>query len=71
MNKSPDKRGPNPFEQAHKKSLRVFLNFLKFLEVKRSFIKSGREVGQLCDFIEEQDSLMETCKKFSRNKPPY
>ena len=43
MNKSPYKRGIDPFEQAHGKSPRVFMKFLKFLEIKLS----GREVGQL------------------------
>ena len=47
MNKSSDKIGSNPFEQVHRKSLRVFMKILKFLEVKRRFIKSGIEVGQL------------------------
>ena len=33
------KTGLDPFEQAHRKSLEVFMKILKFLEVKRIFIK--------------------------------
>ena len=52
MNKSPKERGPDLFVQAHRRSLRIFLNFLKILEVKRSIIKGGKEVGQLCANVE-------------------
>ena len=36
MNKSLDEKGPYPFVQTHSRSLRIFLIFLKILEVKRS-----------------------------------
>ena len=52
MNKSSNENAPNPFVQAHKISLGVFMKILIFLEVKRSFIKGGREVGQLCADVE-------------------
>ena len=48
MNKSPKKNYQNPFVQAYRRSSRVFLKILKCLEVKRSTIKGGREVEQLC-----------------------
>ena len=40
--------GLDPLVQAHRKSLEIFLKFLKILEVKRSFIIGGKEVRQLC-----------------------
>ena len=40
MNKIPNKRGPNPFEQSHKKSPRLFLKNFKFVEIKRSFFSN-------------------------------
>ena len=48
MNKSPEKRGIDPFLQACTKSPRVFM---KFLEVKRSFYQISK-VGQLCANVE-------------------
>ena len=52
MNKNPKKKGSNPFVQAHRRSLAVFMKILNFLEVKRSFIRGGRKVGQLCADVE-------------------
>ena len=49
MNKSPDKMGLNLFEQAHRKIPRIFM---KFLEIKRSFIKNDKEVRQLFVYVE-------------------
>ena len=63
MNKSPKERGLNPFVQAHSRSPGVLLNFLNFLEVKRSIIKGGREMGSyvlMWNIIGEQVSMMET-----------
>ena len=51
MNKTPNKRSPDPFEQAIKKSRGIFEIF-KILEVKRSFIISDREVGLLVSDVE-------------------
>ena len=65
MNKSSEDRGPNPFVQAHRRSPMVFMKFLNFSKVKRSFIRGGREVGSyvmIWNILEEQDSIMETWK---------
>ena len=48
MNKILKERHLNPFVQAHGRSPMEFMEFLNFVEVKQSFIRSGKEVGQLC-----------------------
>ena len=45
MNKSSKENGMDPFVQAHRRSLRVFMKILNCLEVKQSFIRYGKEVG--------------------------
>ena len=48
MNKSPKEMSPDPFLQVHRKNPEVFMKILNFLELKRSFIRGDKEVGQLC-----------------------
>ena len=52
MNKSPEENGLDLFVQAHRRSPGVFIKILKLLKVKRSFIRCGTEVEQLCDAME-------------------
>ena len=52
MNKSLKERDIDPFVQTHRRCPRVFIKFLNFLEVERSFIRGGREVMQLCADVE-------------------
>ena len=63
MNKSPEERGLDPFVQAHKRSPRVFLKFLKFLDVKRNLYEIS-QVGQ------RSEPVMCLCGIFLRNKTP-
>ena len=46
VSKSPKEMGQIHLYK-HKRSPRIFVNFLKFLEVKQSIIRGGREVKQL------------------------
>ena len=65
MNKSPKARGLDSFVQAHKRSPRVFMKILIFLEVKRSFIRGVEKWGSyvlMWNMLEEQVSMMETWK---------
>ena len=52
MNKISKERSLDPFVQVYRRSPGVFMKILNFLEVKRSFIRVGREVGQLCADVE-------------------
>ena len=73
MNKSSKESGPDPFEQAHRRSPRVFMKFLKILKVKRNIIRGGREVGQLCADVEyswETSLHDEDVEEFLRIKTP-
>ena len=63
MNKSPKERGLDPFVQPHRRSPRIYMNFLNFLEVKRSITRGGKEVGSyvlMWNVLGEQVSMMET-----------
>ena len=65
MNKSLKEKGLDPFVQAYRRSLRIFLNFKIFLEVKQSIIRGGREVGSyllMWNILWEQVYMMETWK---------
>ena len=73
MNKSSKESGLDPFEQAHRRSPRVFMKFLKTLKVKRNIIRGGREVGQLCADVEyfwETSLHDEDVEEFLRIKTP-
>ena len=63
MNKSPKEMGTYPFVQAHRRSPEIFMNFLKFYEVKRNIIRGGREVYVvMLNILEEQVSMIEIWK---------
>ena len=44
MNNSLKEKGLDPYVKAHKRSLVIFLNFLKKFNVKQSIIRGGREI---------------------------
>ena len=43
MNKNSKEMGLDSFVQTHRKSIRVFLKFLKILKVKRSFVDVAKK----------------------------
>ena len=59
MNKCLDRKRPKSIYTSPYKKSRGILKILNFLEVKQSFIISGRELGsylQMWNFLDEQDS---------------
>ena len=52
MNKNLDRKEPRFICISSNKKSRGISEIFKILEVKRSFIKNGREVGQLCANVE-------------------
>ena len=71
INKSSDKRGLDLFEQGHRKSLGVFLKFLKFWKLNEALSEVRERWDsylQTWNFLKKQDFLIEKLMKFLRNK---